>query len=97
MSPTAINEMQRMRMIDDALALVLAGYRKPDVFFNLTRFLEHDIDYFPWLAAAKSFKKLRSILKYGDDEERKEKLRVCRNGLPVEFQNADLNSRSLVS
>ncbi|XP_024945932.1 aminopeptidase N isoform X2 [Cephus cinctus] len=71
-----INEMQKMRIIDDLFRMVIAKHQQPHLLTYLFEYLENEVDYFPWLAAAKIFKFLQSILKFGTSEERKELFRI---------------------
>lgn len=54
--------MLKMRIIDDMLEFCIAGYIQISVLFDLLTYLSNEMDYFPWLAGAKAFTKLRAIL-----------------------------------
>ncbi|XP_014472136.1 PREDICTED: aminopeptidase N-like [Dinoponera quadriceps] len=52
---THILPVSRAQLIDDSLNLARGGYLSYDVALQFTLYLEREIDYIPWYAAARSF------------------------------------------
>lgn len=60
--PREISVINRAQLIDDAFNLARAGLLDYSVTFNLTRYLQYEVEYIPWKSAAIGFKFLDSML-----------------------------------
>lgn len=60
--PREISVINRAQLIDDAFNLARAGFLDYSVTFNLTRYLQNEIEYIPWKSAAIGLKFLDSML-----------------------------------
>ena len=67
-SPERFSVINRVRLLDDAIALAFQRRLNIEVAVNMTRFLEKEEDHVVWIYAAESIAKLYERLKsYGSD------------------------------
>lgn len=57
-----ISVINRAQLIDDAFNLARAGFLDYSVAFNLTRYLQYEVEYIPWKSASTGLKFLDAML-----------------------------------
>lgn len=60
--PREISVINRAQMIDDSFNLARAGLLDYSIAFNVTRYLQQELEYIPWRSAATGFKFLDAML-----------------------------------
>lgn len=59
-----IHDLNRAQIIDDAFYFLLLGKLKSDIFWQLVRYLSHEINFIPWYPMLKVIRYISSIFPF---------------------------------